>query len=112
MFISVDLPLPDGPMMARYSLLWTWRATPRRACTVSSPMWYNLVTPRISMTSGPIGRTVRRVARAGAEEEIMAAGVRTERFSRWSQGSNGRADLVLLVLLRFFDRSEEHTSEL
>ncbi len=38
MFISVDLPEPDGPMMARYSLRWMLSETPRRAWIVSSPI--------------------------------------------------------------------------
>src|SRR6266571_7558474 len=40
-FISVDLPEPDGPMMATYSLRWMRRLTPRNACTCcSDPMSY------------------------------------------------------------------------
>src|SRR5712672_515291 len=40
-FISVDLPEPDGPMMATYSLCWMRRLTPRSACTCcSEPMSY------------------------------------------------------------------------
>jgi hypothetical protein len=37
-FMSVDLPEPDGPMIATYSLRWTARSTPRKACTISPPM--------------------------------------------------------------------------
>jgi hypothetical protein len=37
-FISVDLPEPDGPMMATYSLRRIAMSTPRRACTTSPPM--------------------------------------------------------------------------
>src|SRR5262249_45035826 len=40
-FINVDLPEPDGPMMATYSFRWMRRFTPRRACTCcSDPMSY------------------------------------------------------------------------
>src|SRR5713101_8239165 len=40
-FISVDLPDPEGPMMATYSLRRIWRLMPRRACTCcSDPMSY------------------------------------------------------------------------
>ena len=35
---SVDLPEPDGPMIATYSLRRTARSTPRRAWTTSPPM--------------------------------------------------------------------------
>src|SRR5579863_10390916 len=40
-FINVDLPEPDGPMMATYSLRWMRRFTPRSAWTCcSEPMSY------------------------------------------------------------------------
>src|SRR5436190_21216289 len=40
-FIRVDLPDPDGPMMATYSLCSMRRFTPRKACTCcSEPMSY------------------------------------------------------------------------
>src|SRR5205807_3822959 len=40
-FIRVDLPEPDGPMIATYSLRWMRRFTPRNACTCcSDPMSY------------------------------------------------------------------------
>ena len=37
MFISVDLPEPDGPMIARYSLVSMSRSTPFSAWTFSDP---------------------------------------------------------------------------
>ena len=37
-FISVDLPEPEGPMMATYSLWRMRRLTPRRALTCWSPI--------------------------------------------------------------------------
>jgi hypothetical protein len=37
-FIIVDLPEPDGPMMATYSLRRMTRSTPRSARTVSEPI--------------------------------------------------------------------------
>ena len=37
MFISVDLPEPDGPMIATYSLSAIVSETPRRART---PTWF------------------------------------------------------------------------
>jgi hypothetical protein len=39
MFMSVDLPLPDGPMMAIISPGQISRSTPRSACTSTSPIW-------------------------------------------------------------------------
>src|SRR5438046_9757430 len=39
-FISVDLPEPDGPVMARYSPRWTSNETPCSAWTFSAPMSY------------------------------------------------------------------------
>src|SRR5208282_4577123 len=38
MFISVDLPEPDEPMMATNSPGWTVRLMPRSASTLTSPM--------------------------------------------------------------------------
>ncbi len=38
MFISVDLPEPDAPMMATNSPRATVSETPRRACTSTSPI--------------------------------------------------------------------------
>ena len=37
-FISVDLPEPDGPMIATYSLRPMATSTPRKARTTSPPM--------------------------------------------------------------------------
>jgi hypothetical protein len=37
-FIIVDLPEPDGPMIATYSPRSMTTETPRRACTVSVPI--------------------------------------------------------------------------
>ncbi len=34
---SVDLPQPEGPMIATNSPFWTWMSTPRRACTSTCP---------------------------------------------------------------------------
>ena len=39
MFISVDLPEPEGPMMATYSPRWISSETPARAWTFSCPIW-------------------------------------------------------------------------
>src|SRR5579862_262797 len=51
-FISVDLPEPDGPMMATYSLWRMRRFTPRRACTCcSDPMSYVRQRSSTTMTS-------------------------------------------------------------
>ena len=37
MFIKVDLPEPDWPMIATISPRAIWMSTPRKACTVLSP---------------------------------------------------------------------------
>jgi hypothetical protein len=39
MFMSVDLPEPDGPMIATYSFASMSRSTPFRARTWLSPTW-------------------------------------------------------------------------
>ncbi len=59
MFIMVDLPLPLGPMIARYSLRRIFSETPRNAWIVSLPISYFLVTFSISITSAPGGRVTR-----------------------------------------------------
>ena len=38
-FIIVDLPEPEGPMMATYSPRWMVMETPSRARTSMSPIW-------------------------------------------------------------------------
>ncbi len=40
--MKVDLPEPDGPMTATYSLRRISRFTPRSACTTSEPIRYVL----------------------------------------------------------------------
>ena len=49
MFISVDLPEPDGPMMATTSPASTRSDTPRRADTSTVPILYSLATSRTSI---------------------------------------------------------------
>ena len=39
MFISVDLPEPDGPMIATISPWQILTEAPRSACTCTSPIW-------------------------------------------------------------------------
>ena len=41
-FISVDLPDPDGPMMATYSPRSIWIDTPRSAWISSEPIYVGL----------------------------------------------------------------------
>src|SRR5207248_216249 len=60
--MSVDLPLPLGPMMARYSLRRICKLTPRSARTTSSPMTYSLVMFSMSITTGPGGLIEFRVS--------------------------------------------------
>src|SRR5258706_10400465 len=50
MFISVDLPEPDGPMIATYSLVSMSRSTPFRAWTFSSPTSYTRCRSRITIS--------------------------------------------------------------
>src|SRR6185503_3985872 len=50
MFISVDLPEPDGPMMATYSLRAMATSTPRSARTISPPMSYSRLMPCVTIT--------------------------------------------------------------
>src|SRR5690242_20309840 len=78
-FINVDLPEPDGPMMAMYSPRGISNETPCSACTDSVPIWYVFQMLRIEMsddescpslstcrgliaTSGSTGGVIVRVA--------------------------------------------------
>ncbi len=51
MFIKVDLPDPDGPMIATSSLRPIVRSTPLKARTVSPPIGYSLVIASRRMTA-------------------------------------------------------------
>ena len=51
MFISVDLPEPDGPMMATNSFRRIVRSTPRSARTISPPMSYSRWRLRVTITA-------------------------------------------------------------
>ena len=51
MCMSVDLPEPEGPMMATYSPCSIVRLTPRSAATEIDPVRYTLVTRSRSMTA-------------------------------------------------------------
>src|SRR6185436_7940952 len=55
MCIRVDLPEPEGPMIASDSPASTSRSMPRSACTACAPASYTLVTPRSRMTGVPGG---------------------------------------------------------
>src|SRR5919205_306611 len=48
-FINVDLPEPDGPMIAMYSPRGISNDTPCRACTDSVPIWYVFQMLRIEI---------------------------------------------------------------
>src|ERR1700730_9724352 len=52
MFMSVDFPEPDGPMMATKSPFSISSETPRSAWTSCSPMMYVFVMFRIAMVIG------------------------------------------------------------
>src|SRR5688572_22433606 len=49
-FIRVDLPEPDGPVIARYSPRRTSNVTPCSACTFSAPMSYVFQMLRIAIS--------------------------------------------------------------
>ena len=51
MFIRVDLPEPEGPMMATNSLRRMVMSTPRSARTTSPPMSYSRARLRITITA-------------------------------------------------------------
>ncbi len=65
MFISVDLPDPDGPMIATNSLRRMVMSTPLRACTTSPPIWYSRWRLRVTITASrgtSVGRSAIRSA--------------------------------------------------
>ncbi len=74
MFISVDFPEPEAPMIATNSPCSTLSETPRSACTAKSPAPYVLTMRRRSMT----GCTVR----SGATVLIRPAARSRRRRSR------------------------------
>src|SRR5579884_1282708 len=59
MFIRVDLPLPELPMIATYSPGSTRRSTSRSACTAISPAPYTLETPSSTISGRPRRRSTR-----------------------------------------------------
>src|SRR3954447_24933780 len=61
-FMNVDLPDPDGPMIATNSPSWISRETPRSAWTITSPIVYRLcrsATLMIAVESPLVGGAVR-----------------------------------------------------
>ncbi len=60
MFIIVDLPDPDGPMIATKSPAATSKSTPRKAWKLAAPEPKVLVTPRSWISGAP--RSVRVAA--------------------------------------------------
>src|ERR1700722_8421417 len=58
-FISVDLPEPDGPMIATYSPLRISRSTPFRARTCSAPISYTLARSSVLITMPVATRSSR-----------------------------------------------------
>ncbi len=70
MFMSVDLPEPEGPTMATNSPSSTRRLTPRSASTTTLPRWYTRHRSRMSMRVRGEGRT----AGAGAGPQVPAGG--------------------------------------
>src|SRR5947209_13079372 len=81
-FISVDLPDPDGPMIATYSPRSTLNVKPRSASTRSAPLEYVLVTSRISMTRSLIAQRLDRIQFGGTIGRIRSEHYRHERRER------------------------------
>src|SRR5207302_4269845 len=69
-FISVDLPDPDGPMMATYSPLRISTSTPRNACTCSAPISYTLASDSVLITTPEPTRSSRYESVAGVSTGI------------------------------------------
>src|SRR5882757_11116507 len=83
MCISVDLPDPDGPMIATYSPCSIESETPRNASTSIAPVLYTLRTASSSMTGAVAIGAIGSVSAAGlatdatdaaAARELPAAG--------------------------------------
>src|SRR5713101_2892276 len=76
-FINVDLPDPDGPMIATYSPRAIVNVSPRSACTCNAPLAYVFVTFCTSMTLSDLFIAQRldrielgsAICRIGAEDE-------------------------------------------
>src|ERR1700759_34903 len=58
-FISVDLPDPDGPMIATYSPLRIVRSTPLSARTCSEPISYTFASSSVLITTPELTRSSR-----------------------------------------------------
>src|SRR5580658_2554173 len=58
-FISVDLPEPEGPIMATYSPLRICRSTPLRACTFSEPISYTFARASVLITIPELTKSSR-----------------------------------------------------
>ena len=71
-FISVDLPEPDGPMIATYSPGSIVNVTPCSTCTFTSPIVYVLVRSRMSITGSFIAQGLDRIELGGAIRGIRA----------------------------------------
>src|SRR6202007_1211598 len=78
-FISVDLPEPEGPMMATYSPLRISTSTPCKACTCSAPISYVLIKPSVRITIPASTRSWRKDS-----EGVVSVGII---FSVWSLDS-------------------------
>src|SRR5688572_7891532 len=67
-FISVDLPDPDGPMIATYSPRSISIDTPRRAWISSEPMTYVFQRSRVSIRA--IRESIRGVRTCGSQRPL------------------------------------------
>src|SRR5262249_22241626 len=100
-FIIVDLPEPDGPMMATNSPRAMSSDTPRRACTSMSPSVYTFRRSRMRMT-GMLSCVISslpgpRLAPARLAEAPADPGHATHSGRRWRAGL-GAGDHHLVAL--------------
>ena len=74
MFIIVDLPEPDVPMIAIDAPCSIVRSTPRSAWTRLSPITYVRSIPRISISGGSPHQNGSDLARLGAGRQALDLG--------------------------------------
>src|SRR6185295_10763952 len=87
-FISVDLPEPDGPVIARYSPRFTSNDTPCSACTFSEPMSYVFHRLRIAISNDALPSAAGGPGRYDTSAEIgdvvaVASAISFLRNLRW-----------------------------
>src|SRR5438105_11956271 len=78
-FMKVDLPEPEGPMMATNSPLRTSRLMARSACTTLAARWYSLVSSVTAITAGGCSRVGVVTARLPHPELLRRDGLHRHR---------------------------------